>query len=541
MNQGKTSKDKGLLDRVFSDIFERELRACAEETYEGEKYVNGATFTAAAAPEGTGKSAEATPKVETDSREKPVQTSKQTAETEKKKITKTVEIVVGQAAKNADTDKKKKATKTVEIVMEPSSKQTNDPSREKTLEKTVEMPIKQETAFVESKPEGKLEAKPTAKSEGTEQEKSEETSDGKPEGKADENAASDSQELFARPFQEVPSDFISDYNLGEESETGDYDSSEGYENGYSDWSYETPRPWLSIDEAASVLGRSSRAVERSILGRWGNRLPEGWSARLVKIDGADQDQWRVIPPPGFRLKANRKTATVTTEIESEASKATEEQEAQAQTDSVLQTKVETNTKEGDDCQEGTNRDLTDRKNQAQGETTVRTESTGAASPAKGKASHKSKEEDEMSYKTSRDDSFSFGPLEKLFQSASRIAQKELASFVNSGRKERHELYKPNLEATTIVIDRSDEVEKLLRELADCQRELAQERRARMEDMRLINEMQSSMRLLEVNARETRQIKEDLIDAQTALLEHRKQYQEFLKLPWWKRLFHKKQA
>ena len=537
MNQGKTSKDKGLLDRVFSDIFERELRACAEETYEGEKYVNGATFTAKAAPEGTDKSAEATPKLETDSRDKPVRTAKQTAETEKKKITKTVEIVVGQAAKNADADKKKKATKTVEIVMEPSSKQTNHPSPETTVEKTVEMPVAQETAFEENKPEGKLEGKP----EATQQEKSEEKADGKPESKADENGADDSQEFFARPFQEVPSDFISDYNLGEDSETGDYDSSEGYETGYSDWSYETPRPWLSIDEAASVLGRSSRAVERSILGRWGNRLPEGWSARLVKIDGADQDQWRVIPPRGFRLRANRKSATVATEIDGETSKPTQEPEAQAQTDSEPQAKAETSMKEGSDSQERTNRDLTDRKNQAQSETTGRTESTSAASPAKGKASQKPKEEDEMSYKTSRDDTFSFGPLEKLFQSATRIAQKELASFVNSGRKERHELYKPDMEATTIVIDRSDEVEKLLRELADCQRELAQERRARMEDMRLINEMQSSMRLLEVNARETRQIKEDLIDAQSALLEHRKQYQEFLKLPWWKRLFHKKQA
>ncbi len=537
MNQGKTSKDKGLLDRVFSDIFERELRACAEETYEGEKYVNGATFTATAAPEVTGKSAEATPKVETDSRDKPVRPSKQTAETEKKKITKTVEIVVGQASKNNDADKKKKATKTVEIVMEPSSKQTIHPSPETTVEKTVEMPVTLETAFEENKPQGKLEGKP----EATQQEKSEEKADGKPEGKAEENGADNSQEFFARPFQEVPSDFISDYNLGEDSETGDYDSSEGYENGYSDWSYETPRPWLSIDEAASVLGRSSRAVERSILGRWGNRLPEGWSARLVKIDGADQDQWRVIPPPGFRLRANRKTETVTTEMESETSKSTQEPEAQAQTDSEPQAKAETRVKEGGDSQETTSRDLTDRKNRTQSETTGRTESTSAASPAKGKASHKPKEEDEMSYKTSRDESFSFGPLEKLFQSASRIAQKELASFVNSGRKERHELYKPDMEATTIVIDRSDEVEKLLRELADCQRELAQERRARMEDMRLINEMQSSMRLLEVNARETRQIKEDLIDAQTALLEHRKQYQEFLKLPWWKRLFHKKQA
>lgn len=520
MNQGKTSKDKGLLDRVLSDIFERELRACAEETYEGEKYVNGSTFTAApAATEPTSKSTEAAPKLKSESQEKPAQPFRPTAEAEKKKTTKTVEIVVGQVAKKSDAEKKKKITKTVEIVIEPSSKQHTDQSREKTPEKTVEMPIVQETATMEIKPESKTDSK------------------------SDENADTDSQEFFARPFQELPSDFISDYNQGEDSETGDYDSGEGYENGYSDWSYETPRPWLSIDEAASVLGRSSRAVERSILGRWGNRLPEGWTARKITIAGADQDQWRVIPPRGFRLKNNRKAATLHTEIESEDGNQTEAQDKETKTASVQQAKTETSLKEDLEGEEKANRtDLgPDLKDPTQGQATDLAESRSMASPAKGEASHKPKEEDEMSHKTSRDESFSFGPLERLFQSASRIAQKELASFVNSGRKERHEIYKPDMEATTIVIDRSDEVEKLLRELADCQRELAQERRARMEDMRLINEMQSSMRLLEVNARETRQIKEDLIDAQTALLEHRKEYQEFLKLPWWKRLFHKKQA
>ena len=528
MNQGKTSKDKGLLDRVFSDIFERELRACAEETYEGEKYVNGTTFTATpAATEPTSKGTEVATKMESESREKPAQPSRPAAETEKKKTTKTVEIVVGQTTKNSDVDKKKKITKTVEIVIEPSPKQHTDPSREKTLEKTVEMPVVPETAAVESKPESKTESKAESKTES----------------ESDQKAATDSQELFARPFQEVPSDFIGDYNLSEDSETGDYDSGEGYENGYSDWSYETPRPWLSIDEAASVLGRSSRAVERSILGRWGNRLPEGWTARKVKIDGVDLDQWRVIPPQGFRLKSNRKTATLNAEIESEDDKQTDAQDQESPTASVQQAKTETSLKasgESEEKADGTDPGP-DLKNPKQGEATGGTESHSTASPAKGKASHKPKEEEEMSHKTTRDESFTFGPLERLFQSASRIAQKELASFVNSGRKERHEIYKPDMEATTIVIDRSDEVEKLLRELADCQRELAQERRARMEDMRLINEMQSSMRLLEVNARETRQIKEDLIDAQTALLEHRKQYQEFLKLPWWKRLFHKKQA
>lgn len=132
----------------------------------------------------------------------------------------------------------------------------------------------------------------------------------------------------------------------------------------------------------------------------------------------------------------------------------------------------------------------------------------------------------------------FGSLEKLFTSASKLAQKELASFVK-GRKEKTEVFHAPVE--TIVIDRSDEVEKLLRELAQCQKELAVERRARLEDLKLINEMQSSMRLLEDHCRETRTLKEELVEAQVLLIEHKKQYQEFLQLPWWKRLFHKKQA
>src|SRR5208283_99293 len=70
------------------------------------------------------------------------------------------------------------------------------------------------------------------------------------------------------------------------------------------WSYEVPRPWLSIEEAASMLGRSVRGVERSIIGRWGNKLPEGWQARRVRLDG--NDEWRIVPPPGFRVKHSKK-------------------------------------------------------------------------------------------------------------------------------------------------------------------------------------------------------------------------------------------
>ncbi len=70
------------------------------------------------------------------------------------------------------------------------------------------------------------------------------------------------------------------------------------------WSYEVPRPWLSIEEAANMLGRSVRGMERSIIGRWGNKLPEGWQARRVRMDGTDQ--WRIVPPPGFRVKHSKK-------------------------------------------------------------------------------------------------------------------------------------------------------------------------------------------------------------------------------------------
>ncbi len=254
----------------------------------------------------------------------------------------------------------------------------------------------------------------------------------------------------------------------------------------------TQRPWLSIPEAARVLGKSPRALERCILGRWGNRLPEGWSARKVRIDG--NDEWRVVPPAGYR-KHSRKSA---------------------------QSRVETYTSDLDTT--GDTKASKSSKEQNQQER------------FEDDARIKQEEVESMPNKVLEDDMF--GSLEKLFTSASKLAQKELASFVK-GRKEKTEVFHAPVE--TIVIDRSDEVEKLLRELAQCQKELAAERRARLEDLKLINEMQGSMRLLEDHCRETRTLKEELVEAQVLLIEHKKQYQEFLQLPWWKRLFHKKQA
>ncbi len=133
-------------------------------------------------------------------------------------------------------------------------------------------------------------------------------------------------------------------------------------------------------------------------------------------------------------------------------------------------------------------------------------------------------------------------LEKLFQSASQLAQKELASI---GLNVKNQLiadshnYANSLDVEhTIVIDRSDEVEKLLRELANVQKELSEERRQHMDDMRLMNQLQNNMRLLEVNATQTSELKEDLKIAQKLLTEHKKEYQAYLALPWWKKIFKK---
>jgi hypothetical protein len=257
------------------------------------------------------------------------------------------------------------------------------------------------------------------------------------------------------------------------------------------------RPWLSIPDAARVLGKSPRALERCILGRWGNRLPDGWSARKVRIDG--NDEWRIVPPAGYR-KHSRKSA---------------------------QSRVETYTSES-----GTTGDTKASKPSKEQDKQERDQQERFEDDARIQR----EEVESMPNKVLEDDMF--GSLEKLFTSASKLAQKELASFVK-GRKEKTEVFHAPVE--TIVIDRSDEVEKLLRELAQCQKELAAERRARLEDLKLINEMQGSMRLLEDHCRETRTLKEELVEAQVLLIEHKKQYQEFLQLPWWKRLFHKKQA
>jgi hypothetical protein len=124
--------------------------------------------------------------------------------------------------------------------------------------------------------------------------------------------------------------------------------------------------------------------------------------------------------------------------------------------------------------------------------------------------------------------FSFN---SLIQTAGKKAKNELARAAEYAMESA-------MEHPTIVIDRSDEVERLLRELTDVQKELSEERRMHLEDLRLLAEMQGSMRLLEMKSSQTQMLKDELLEATRSLQEHRRQYQEFLALPWWKRLFRK---
>lgn len=233
--------------------------------------------------------------------------------------------------------------------------------------------------------------------------------------------------------------------------------------------YEVPRPALSIEEAATILGKSVRSLERSILGKWGNKLPEGWKARRMRIDGVDE--WRIIPPPGFRVRHTSMSAS------SSQSRSVSTESSQNQ----------------------------------------------ASEPRRSERARSS------SSSSSDTGGLGFGfSLEKLIASAGQKAKNELVRAAEFALDEH----------PTIVIDRSDDVERLLRELAESQKELAEERKMHLQDLRLLAELQGSMRLLEMNASQTNTLKEDLELATLALREHKRQYQEFLNLPWWKRLFKK---
>lgn len=272
------------------------------------------------------------------------------------------------------------------------------------------------------------------------------------------------------------SDFVSETASFDEEPIDTFedlpDTQEDWERRYP---YEVPRPALSIQEAATILGKSVRSLERSILGKWGNKLPEGWKARRMRIDGVDE--WRIIPPPGFRVRH------------------TSMQAPSSQTGSV--------------SSESSQSSSSKPRRTARDEGRRSSSSEAAASNSGGLG-------------------FGFS-LEKLIASAGQKAKNELVRAAEFALDEH----------PTIVIDRSDDVERLLRELADTQKELSEQRKMHLQDLRLLAEIQGSMRLLEINASQTSVLKEELELATTALREHKRQYQEFLNLPWWKRLFRSK--
>jgi hypothetical protein len=195
---------------------------------------------------------------------------------------------------------------------------------------------------------------------------------------------------------------------------------------------EQARIALTLTQAALVLGKSQRALERSLTGKWGNKLPEGWDARKVRSNG--RDEWRIIPPAGFKFKFSN-------ELTEEVSTAPER------------------------------------------------------------------------------------VWDQLSDQAVSKPSRHIAKRLELDTFDHH----------TIVIDRTDEVEYLLREVVSAHKALAEERRVHLEDVRLLSQLQSSMRLLEVNSAETARLKEDLLDAQRDLVRLRKEYLDFLSLPWWKRL------
>lgn len=200
--------------------------------------------------------------------------------------------------------------------------------------------------------------------------------------------------------------------------------------------FDIHRPQLTVQQAASVLGRSVRALERSLLGRWGNKLPEGWTARKVKTEGGEE--WRIIPPANFRVRSHaQETEKAIQEI-----LAYEETEVKKHPFEIL--------------------DL---------------------NPVKRPI-----------FKTEHDNQ------------------------------------------TTIVIDRSEEVEMLLRELLSAQKALSEERRLHMEDLRTVAQLQSSLRLIESDAAANSRAQSELETAKKELEQLKAEYNEIVSLPWWKRLF-----
>lgn len=86
-------------------------------------------------------------------------------------------------------------------------------------------------------------------------------------------------ELEIEPEIDLDSDSEIDLAQEELENEENYDE-DSEENEFQErqYPYDVPRPALTLDEASYILGKSIRAIERSIHGKWGNRLPEGWQA-----------------------------------------------------------------------------------------------------------------------------------------------------------------------------------------------------------------------------------------------------------------------
>jgi hypothetical protein len=247
---------------------------------------------------------------------------------------------------------------------------------------------------------------------------------------------------------------------GNSNESGQPQAIQNYTDGYA---YEVPRPFLTLAQAAQVLGMTLRSIERSVQGRWGStKLPDGWVARRMKTAGGDE--WRILPPPGFRVKLSAPAP-------------------------------------GTEYDTTPDLDSGERFNSMQASTAAGTSATGGQSSAPG-----------------------YDPL--AFYSPARRKQ-------TIWRPERHTIDQP-----TIVIDRTEEVEHLLRELLATKSALAEERRLHMEDLRMITQLQSSMRLLEVNHAEQQKTRAELEAAKQELNDWKQKYHRLINTPWWRRLFSK---
>lgn len=208
--------------------------------------------------------------------------------------------------------------------------------------------------------------------------------------------------------------------------------------------YEVPRPFLTLQQAAAILGKSIRTIERSLSGRWGAKLPDGWLARKMRTEKGDE--WRILPPPGFRVKMTSPPLLA-------------------------------------------------------------------------------------------DDGGADGGITEYGTSAlEHVVTENFEPAVRPPKyqpRPRHTVDQP-----TIVIDRSEEVEHLLRELVVTQKALSEERRIHLEDLRTIHQLQSSMRLLEVNAHEQARVKQELDEAKAELIEWKQKFEAEAKKTWWQRMLGK---